>query len=484
LTLFSKLFSSSTKQISPSLSPNPIYESLQESFKHDAQFFKDRPLFLNDIQHNIKLMMIHPHLGIIIFNSFDYGLDDLQGVTATQAEKDDTEADVKIRGDYEFIQERLSKNLHIQEIPVHSILLCNELSEDEFDSLDESFHRLIPKNLSLFNDIHNNKKKLLTLNETEKSYDLSYIKKILFSELILPLNQSLMSHQQEKILHKELDKNYLIKALPGSGKSSVLVAKALYEKMKNPNLTLIIFAQRACHVHKLQEIIFKCIENTQYRLNPAEITVSSFESIQRRCRDKEKYDLVICDDLNGPDLNALEALLSKKGRLLCSGNYENNTLSMLTLTESFRLSPALCAACEGQEVDTLPQSLSFNVGNLIMNTVLILTKLLKEVSYKEISIVSYNKNVSLQLQDEINDFFDENAYLFDELEKAEGLLIHPLSHLSCLSKKYMIVLVDEQSRYDSIELISRAQTKSFILSESEGIYNTLTTIKGLHNEIH
>ena len=483
MTLFSKLFSSPTKQTLPTLSPNPIYESLQESFKHDAQFYKNSCIILNDTQHTIKLMMMHPHLGIVLFSTFEYGMEELQGVTAAMAKKEDKDADIKIRSEQELIQECMSKGIHSQEIPVHSVLICNELSEDEFDSLDESFHRLIPKRLSLFNDIQNNKTKLLALTDMQRSYDLTQIKTLLFSELVLSLKHTLMSERQEKIIYKELDKNYLVKGLPGSGKSSILISKGLYEKMKRPELSLIIFAQRACNVHNLQALIFKYIENSQWGLNPADITVSTFESIQRRCREKEKYDLIICDDLNGPDLNALEALLSKEGRLLCSSNYEHSSLPMLELEESFRLSPALCAACEGQEVETLSQSLSFEVGNPIMNCILVLTKLLKEVSPKEIGIISYSKELSLQLQDEINDYCNDEAYLFDDIQRQEGLLIHPLSHLSCLSLTYMIVLVDDQSRYDPIELISRAQCKSFILSETEGIYNTLTTIKGLHNEI-
>jgi hypothetical protein len=47
----------------------------------------------------------------------------------------------------------------------------------------------------------------------------------------------------------------------------------------------------------------------------------------------------------------------------------------------------------------------------------------------------------------------------------------------------MIIVLDEESVYDPIEIISRANKKSYILSEEKDIDHILNQIKGKLNEM-
>ena len=427
-------------------------------------------------------MMIHPDLGLVLFNFFDYNKEELKGVTASAAQKEDKNADLQILSDKSFLELRLSQSKHRQKTPIHTVLICPRLNEEDFDKLDASFHHLIPKSLSLFEGSSDHKEKLLRLGQASNNYNVDTIKQALFCEFTVPETTVLMSSPQQGVMHADLTENILIKGLPGSGKSSLLVAKSLYEKMKNPQLRLIIFAPHTCNVHFLQAMIFQFIENCQWQLNPADTTVSTFDSIQRRVREKEKYDLVACDDINAPDLHHLSSLVKKDGHLIAASHYGIGELATYTLAESFRLSPALCAACEGLKVDTLDKELVFKGGNTFMNTLVILEKLLKEAAPHEISIVHHKTKLRRELCAQINDYFTQIAYLYDDTDKKQGLLLYPLTHMTCLRSRYIIIIVDEESQYDPIELISRAREKSFIFGESDAIYNIITQIKGLHNE--
>lgn len=481
MSIFSKLFSSSS---TPILLPSHdlIMKSFQQQFEDNTAFYTKVPFFFLDKTKTIEHMMIHPDLGIVLFNFFDYSLEDLKGVTASVSNKEDDKADVQVQTDKNCLQLRLDESFQQKNTPIHSVLICTRLSEADFDNLDDSFHALIPKSLSIFKDADDHKEKLLKLATPGVSYNIDGIKQALFSEFIVPETKTLMSSEQQNVIHLDLIEDILIKGLPGSGKSSLLIAKTLYEKMKNPQLQVLIFAPRACNVHFLQAIIFQFIENSQWGMNPADINVSTFESIQRRARKKERYDLIACDDINSEDLFHLKALLKKDGHLIAASHYDINELSTYSLAESFRLSPALCAACEGLEVESLGEELVFKQGNTFMNTIVILEKLLKETAAHEISIVHHNTKLRRELCLQINDYFTPISHLYDDPDKQQGIALYPLSHMTCLTSKYIIIIVDEESKYDPVELISRAREKSFILGESEAIYNIITQIKGLHNE--
>ena len=431
-------------------------------------------------------MMLHPKLGVVLFNFFDYDAKSLKGVTASLAQENDTHAQIRPSSPKHCIQLLFDETFHTQIAPVHSILICPNLGEDEFDALDESFHLLIPKSLTLFNNnIDENYAQVILENlDTQTVYDIDKIKQALFAEFIIAQNRQLMSPQQQHAVHMELKENLLIQGLPGSGKSSLLVAKALYEKMKDPKLSLIIFAERSCNVHLLQALIFQFIENSHWGMNPADITVSNFESIKRRSREKEKYDLIVCDNVNETDLKSLYSLLSKNGHLLASSAYPLKEISHHSLNESFRLPPALCAACEGMQAEKLQEYLSVQSGNIFMNTMLTLTELIKEIPLSQITIVHHNKEQSLQLQNEINDYFTPIAYLVDEPDKKDdGIMIYPISQIGCLHNDYMIVILGDESTYDPIEIISRADKKTYILGDTIDIEQILTPIKGNLNEI-
>ncbi len=427
MSIFSKLFSSH----SHNNHNNNNFEHLKHLLKDEAEFYSDAVMFFQSQEKTIKYMMIHPHIGVVLFNYFTHSFSDLKGVTASKAENSDENADIKTQDDKSIILNRFEETFLEQIAPVHSILICPKLSESEFDALDDSFHKLIPKEFTLFSD-SNNAKSLQALKQ-ETKYDIDQIKQALFSELKVAQTNTLMSKEQQKLIHTDLSKNSCVQGLPGSGKSSVLIAKALYEKQKNPDLELIIFASRACNVHFLQSLIFNFIENSKWKINPADIKISNFESIGRRQREKEKYELIVCDNVNKGDLSNLHSLLKKDGQLLVSSNYELYDFETYSLAKSYRLSDSVSAACEGLKVDNLSKHLSFVQGNLFMNAILHLGNLLKEVEAKAITIVHYDKEESLKLQSEINNYFGELSYQYDDNDKAKenGILIYPLTHIAC-----------------------------------------------------
>lgn len=475
MNFFSKLFSPSKPTV---LSPDKSkhIQHLRKLFEPPASLYTQVPLFNNQSQHLIPYMMIHPNEGILLFNFFEYSAGELKGVTAKAADAQDTDADIQTDSRKNFIMQRFDEIFHTQLAPVRSLLICSNLSEQEFQDLHQSFHTLIPNDATLFTDSDDKRYKEV-IHSNNKPYEIEKIKRALFAELVIPKTRSLMNIQQERIIHAELEENSLYYGLPGTGKSSMLIIKALYEKMKNRDLNLIIMGKRSCSVHHLQALIFAFIENSHWGINPAEVLVSSFETIKKRCSEKEKFDLIICDDINAQDLDSLLQLLHKDGKLLASSHYQIPELKTYNLEMNYRLSPALCAACEGLGVENLKHSLEVLHGNINMNLILTLKNILKDSNPTDVLLIHQNKEELLKLQAELDDYFTPISYLFDDEEKIEGIGLYPLSHLPCLLNKYLIIVIEDDSEYDPIELISRASKKTFILSQSEAVYNVVDLIK-------
>ncbi len=483
LNFFSKLFSSKPDDKSPDHSKQ--IQHLETLFKADgAEFFYGLPIFSQKRQQFIDYMMVHPSAGVVLFHFFDHDAPSLKNVKARAADENCSQADIQTDTLKELIQQRFDDLYHKQLSPVRSILVCPNLSEGEFDYLDESFHTLIPKNSVIFNDHTDKRYKEILLPEPDAHYDIDTIKQALFAELLVSQTEAAMTDEQGEIIHLALQDDALIQGVPGSGKSSILIAKALYEKMKSPELNLLIFGKRACHVHHLQSLIFSFIEKAHWALNPADIQVSSYETLQKRVREKEKFDLIVCDDLSPVDLSAIQGLKAKHGHILASYHYPISDLHSYKFSKSFRLSPAIEAACEGLEVEALEHSLKLLHGNVYMHTIVTLQKLLKEVPQSQISIVVQDNDELLKIKAEIDAYFTPITYLFDNAQYDEGIGIYPLSYLSCLYNSYIILIIDDFKAIDPIELISRASQTDFILSESEEIYNIITTIKGYYNEPH
>ncbi len=481
MSLFSKLFNSATNN-TESTPSDETFQELKLRFDDTASFYTKADIFNHQEKKRIPYVMIHPSAGVVLFNFFNYSALELENVTASLANGNASKADIRTIDDKSFVQQRFEEMFNTQIAPVRSILICLNLSEGEFDYLDESFHQYIPKTLALFNDSTQQQYEEIILGKESKNYDTDKIKQALFGEFIVPEKNILMTLEQQHAVHTDIVDTLNIKALPGSGKSSLIIAKALYEKMNDPSINLIIFGKLPCNVHHLQSLIFKFIENSHWSLNPADITVSSFESIKKRLHTKERYDLIVCDDINPSDLKSLRHLLDKKGRLLVSSSYELDNILSFPLVNNYRLSPALCAACEGLEVEKLSNSLSLKSGNTFMNTLLILEQLLKHTSAEKISLVHYNKEELLQLQSEIDNYFTPISFLFDDPHAKEGIQLYPLSHISCIVNDYVIVIIDDIPEDSLIELISRAREKSFVLSEDVSVNQLINHIKGKNNE--
>ena len=481
MNLFSKLFTSSNNA-NIETNPNPVYESVK-SYCEEATFYENALIFQQSQQRTIKNLMIHPKAGIVIFNYFNFHAKDLEGVTASLAKGKKTKADLSSSDDKNYIELRLDEVFNTQIAPVRSILICSNLNVEEFDALDESFHELLPKNCIIFNDTPLEMYKDIFNVLPQNNYDISQIKQGLFSQYLLPELNILMSKEQEEAVNTDIDGFLNIQGLPGSGKTSVLVARAIYEKMRFPEKELIIFTKLPCLVHKLQAFIFSFVEYSHWSINPADINVSSFDSLYKRANRKEKYDLIVCDDINEEDVKTFKGLLKKGAGLLSSSSYPLEDVTTVSLVNNYRLFPPICAACEGLVVETLPQYLELKSGNTFMNTLLIIKSLFQDTSAEKISIIHHNKEELLHLQTEIDNFFQPISHLYDSPDAKEGILLYPLSQLPCIDNDYLIIIIDENIPTPTIELISRARKKSFILSETPEVEELIHNIQGEKNEI-
>lgn len=145
-----------------------------------------------------------------------------------------------------------------QNLPVSFIIYFPNLTEKEYDLFaDESFKRVIPKEFCLFRNEKNLIEKLvfrlrrfnyLNINKIISEKEFEPIRRVLFPYLsISKINFNITQEDipildiyQENLLHSHKKGYRILRGSAGSGKTVVLIGKAIYEKIKNPKKKILI----------------------------------------------------------------------------------------------------------------------------------------------------------------------------------------------------------------------------------------------------
>lgn len=135
-------------------------------------------------------------------------------------------------------------------IPIFRFIQMDHLSESEFDHLDPSFRKLLPKQFIIFSDdtVESIKEKLTSMGKYLHAplSDVQIIGALQTHAFILltPASPSgaLLSPQQAQFLYTELGKTTTLYGWYGSGKSTLLIRKTMLELLNNPHERIVVFA--------------------------------------------------------------------------------------------------------------------------------------------------------------------------------------------------------------------------------------------------
>lgn len=431
------------------------------------EIFSNLELIHDKKSHKIILFIYDQLRGIYIFEYKKWSFKDLENATITQT-KNATPAENTLA--FDAIDDILKKKLGLFDIPLYHYLLMENLSSHEYESLNISLKKYLPKKNLIFKDEESAEIfKKLQLREEQQEL-LPSIEKIfshLFIHYILQDESTLYICNQEQIsfINENLQGVDTLQGVTKSGKSKTALLKAIkeIETQKYKKVTFIKnnpFAKESFQIYLSQ--FLKEYHITFDKESLSILTPDEF--IHQHKKDPKLIpDLLICDDANFYSEDTLLYItnLQKQTNILLINSHNPHAKESL-LTHSYKTNEAQCL---------------FYQTNPYAKTLSLLSSLLQTTKASDLILVSHTSNRK-KLQEDLIDFIEAKPVFFENISKEEQnsdlLLLTTYEDIVDIEAKYFIIT--DIATVEKIDyLYEHTQDTIYILYENE--CNTVIQLK-------
>ncbi|MDD5212218.1 MAG: hypothetical protein PHV62_07370 [Sulfuricurvum sp.] len=334
--LFSFLKSSKTIPI------NCTIESSSSTFddfilEEEAALLTDFTLYLHDKQCKIDLLLFLPHYGLYLGEKIAWNLRELKGTRVKRLTRQSHKIPhTHIESTENFIYQKFQDVLSFDSTPIQRIFWMKNLMKSEFDTLNLTFHELLPKGRLIFQDdtALDIQTKLHALQEYQDNpfLKLKVIGSLRAHELRLPTTSdpfgSFISHQQQLFFDAVLTPRTIL-SLYGpysSGKSTVFIRKIIDYLLINPQASSLVITPTKLGGELLRNELVALMEFSAVKCNLSNVHFYTHDDKNRPIETNPLFHtstLIACDDVHLMNANTLERIIASKGSrslLLCGVN--------------------------------------------------------------------------------------------------------------------------------------------------------------------
>ena len=394
----------------------------------ELSLYKDITIYHHTKNYLIPLMLLDTRRGIYLFERKDWSYDDLKNSKIEKADNQSASKDtLSYQKTQNIIDKKFNEITHHDSVPIFNYLLMENLNADEYEHLDESFKALLPKDRVIFSDSEENEiiQKLEYCETSEEplpSKD-NIIGNLLIQHTILNSDGSLKlcSDEQVAFIEAKLQGFEVLNAPTDSDKSSVLLLKAILEKLKTPNKKIIIIKPTLLACDILKKNLLEIVEHAIIEIDLTDIMIlTPIDLVNMHLRKLKKEtiignviideslmnknfnvaDLIMCDDANLIPDNFIQYLIhiqSKSNLVLVNSDIKE---AFFTFNKEIKLSTA---------------EIFFHKANPHAKALQLISKLLQDVAAKDIVVVS-NSLSKEKLNDDLEFFIKDKALLLDSSE--------------------------------------------------------------------
>ena len=448
-------------------------------------FHTDARIYYHSEQVTIPFLLIDRNRGAYLFDIAPWKAEELYSARAEKAPRHTKKSkDVDVDRANRIFLRKLDAVQHEKSCDISNFIYLPHLEREAFDALDNSFKRLIPSSRAIFADDTEETIALkladaLAMRETPM--EMSQLESALFVQYtLLPDNlfEGLrqLTPQQKRYLHESLPSRSLLTGGYGSGKSSLILLKALVEALDDPAKSIAIIqpTQAACELlsHQLLKLIEHAvihIDPTRIRIvTPQQICKEHYQKVHRKppvvagnITDKmyakalKIADILFADDWHLIDPRYRDYLKhTQKSATLHAvsddPNAQENAAYRHHLPHSFRVPHSLSSYRSDANVSVPNGTIEVMRGNGYIHTLHLIPKILETAKSDELMIAVPNLAFGEALLEEVADFIGCAATLFDPHKSLlnqdmEQLLIVPIEGLSGLQRRHLIVIHDDQT---------------------------------------
>lgn len=423
-----------------------------------------------------KTLLLDAHYGLYILESVQWHYEHLKHAKASLAShKKSKKADVSIDDLHNFITQKFNEVLHQEVCPIVNILYLPNLTKEQFATLDESFHALLPSKRLIFSNstideicehLHQDITRLETPLDTFKVQSALFVDStIIDSEGIFQSDSS-----QYAFIQNPLGPITSLSGGYSSGKSVTLLLKIIKEKLDNPavDITLIVPTQFAADTMRA-----KLLTLSEYAI--IEIALESIDVITPAnvgAKLKRK-GLVFCDDAHLLSKSFLQKLLkhAKHYKLCFAGVNIPTQNEHFMLKHTYSNPPSL--TYERVIANEILCAVEYLHGNIYMNIMLLIEKMLAKNSQEPLLIVVDDNQVAQKIQENINDFYGTIATIIDTtlsvayLKRNQIEIVH-VNEVSMFTCKFVIAVIsDWNNKLHLSQSISRCSEKVYLFKEEK-----------------
>ncbi len=306
--------------------------------------YKDVKIYHHSKCYDISLMMLDNIRGLYIFEIKNWTFDELKNSHIKKASKQKTAINTLAFDEvHTIIVKKLNKLANINDMKIFNYLLMENLTSNEYDSLDDSFKELLPKHRLIFSDSFQTDifKKL-----QEATYqNLRIYKKdeiignllVQYSILNDNYKRYLCTKNQIEFINKKLKGTEYLIGRKSSGKSNLLLLKSIFELLNDKSKHIIIIKQTitACDIAKA-----KLLNILKYGIIKVDLssisllTPSEFKKIYPNKIFKKTLkatDIIMCDDSDKLDqnfINHLHIIQKKSALVLVTTDNKNDNVDL------------------------------------------------------------------------------------------------------------------------------------------------------------
>jgi len=293
--------------------PNEILSSEAEEntalkifvIKEGGKFFHPFKLFHRDTVTLIDTLIFLPHFGIFLGETISWNASELENATVERSSRlIKHPPSTRFESMESKIRQKLEDVLSFDSTPIERFIWMKNLTEAEFDALDPTFHELLPKTRLFFKDESGesvkNKLYVMGVHRDEPLSSLKIIGALNSHTYILPTPKAptgaILSPEQNNFLSVPLTSTTTLYGDYGSGKSTLILRKAILMLLDNPKENILIISPTLLASELLRDEFVSLLEYGALSIDLNRITFSpAIENI-----DEQKFfhdaTLIMCDD--------------------------------------------------------------------------------------------------------------------------------------------------------------------------------------------
>ncbi|HZF70843.1 hypothetical protein [Sulfuricurvum sp.] len=326
-----------------------LFQSIAQ--EADGAFFERFKLYHQNTMTPIDLLLFLPDRGIYFGEKILWTVDELKGAQVERSSKQNTKvSSTRLENTEWRIHQKLDDVLSFDSTPIERFFWIPYLSEGDFDALDSSFHKLLPKGRLIFKnepkDSIEEKLKALAPAQLEPFSLIKVIGSLTSHTLLLPTETnpfgSLISEEQIQFLSTPLNNSInLLIGDYGSGKSTVLLRKALLILLDDPTQKVMIITPTKLGGELLRDELIGLIDYAAVRIDIS--SLSFYTPVQKDSADYKKSfqesTAILCDDTDHMESDFIETLKKQKSSrylLLCSVSASSESSNDTKLINHYR----------------------------------------------------------------------------------------------------------------------------------------------------